>query len=130
MSDKILSGGGTNSLLNRRFLLFKKVEVDNDMFELVDTVNGTNSWGRVSVSFTAQDNSFYLLIPSDNYDNIVIVVSIINGKFAFMCASANTASGGTSESNYGLSNNTVKIGNQAIATNEQKSISFNVYKLK
>ena len=89
------------------------------MFELVDTVNGTNSWGRVSVSFTAQDNSFYLLIPSDNYDNIVIVVSIINGKYAFMCASANTASGGT-----------VKIGNQAIATNEQKSISFNVYKLK
>ena len=123
-------GGGTNSLLNRRFLLFKKVEVDNDMFELVDTVNGTNSWGRVSVSFTAQDNSFYLLIPSDNYDNIVIVVSIINGKYAFMCASANTASGGVSESNYGLSNNTVKIGNQAIATNEQKSISFNVYKLK
>ena len=100
------------------------------MFELVDTVNGTNSWGRVSVSFTAQDNSFYLLIPSNNYDNIVITVSIINGKYAFMCASANTASGGASESNYGLSNNTVKIGNQAIATNEQKSISFNVYKLK
>lgn len=47
-----------------------------------------------------------------------------------MCASANTASGGTSDSNYGLSNNTVKIGNQAIAANEQKSISFNVYKLK
>lgn len=100
------------------------------MFDLVDTVEGTNSWGRVSVSFTAQDNSFYLLIPSDNYDNIVIVVSIINGKYAFMCASANTASGGVSESNYGLSNNTVKIGNQAIAANEQKSISFNVYKLK
>lgn len=122
-------GGGAN-LLERRFLLFKKVEVDNDMFDLVDTVNGTNSWGRLSVSFTAQDNSFYLLIPSDNYDNIVITVSIINGKYAFMCASANTASGGASESNYGLSNNTVKIGNQAIATNEQKSISFNVYKLK
>lgn len=51
-------------------------------------------------------------------------------NYAFMCASANTASGGVSESNYGLSNNTVKIGNQAIATNEQKSITFNVYKLK
>lgn len=100
------------------------------MFDLVDTVEGTNSWGRVSVSFKAQDNSFYLLIPSDNYDNIVIAVSIINSKYALMCASANTASGGTSESNYGLSNNTVKIGNQAIATNEQKSISFNVYKMK
>lgn len=100
------------------------------MFELVDTVNGTNLWGRVSVSFTAQDNSFYLLIPSDNYDNIVIVVSIINGIYAFMCASSKTKDGGTFESNYGLSNNTVKIGNKAIATNEQKSISFNVYKLK
>lgn len=100
------------------------------MFELVDTVNGTNSWGRVSVSFTAQDNSFYLLIPSDNYDNIVIVVSIINSKYAFMCASAYTAGGGKSETNYGLSDNTVKISNQGIATNEQKSISFNVYKMK
>lgn len=123
-------GGGANSLLERRFLLFKKVEVDNDMFELVDTVNGTNSWGRVSVSFTAQDNSFYLLIPSDNYDNIVIAVSIINSKYAFMCASAYTAKGGNSETNYGLSDNTVKIGNQAIAKSEQKSITFNVYKLK
>lgn len=129
MSNKIITGGGAN-LLERRFLLLKKEEVDNDMFDLVDTVNGTNAWGRVSVSFTAQDNSFYLLIPSDNYVNIVITVSIINGKYAFMCASANTASGGTSESNYGLSNNTVKIGNQAIATNEQKSITFNVYKMK
>lgn len=122
-------GGGAN-LLNRRFYLFKKVEVDNDMFELVDTVNGTNSWGRVSVSFTAQDNSFYLLIPSDNYDNIVIAVSIINSKYAFMCASAYTARGGNSETNYGLSDNTVKIGNQIIAKNERKSITFNVYKLK
>lgn len=100
------------------------------MFDLVDTVTGTNSWGRVSVSFTAQDNSFYLLIPSDNYDNIVIAVNVINGKYAFMCTSVNTASGGASESNYGLSNNTVKINNQAIATNEQKSISFNIYKMK
>ena len=100
------------------------------MFDLVDTVNGTNLWGRVSVSFTAQDNSFYLLIPSDNYDNIVIAVHVINGKYAFMCTSANTKYGGVFESNYGLSNNTVKIGNQAISTNEQKSISFNVYKMK
>jgi hypothetical protein len=122
-------GGGAN-LLERRFLLFKKEEVDNDMFELVDTVNGTNKWGRVSVSFTAQDNSFYLLIPSDDYDNIIITVRVINGKYAFMCTSANTRYGGIFESNYGLSNNTVKIGNQAIATNEQNSISFNVYKMK
>lgn len=100
------------------------------MFDLVDTVSGTNAWGRVSVSFTAQDNSFYLLIPSDNYDNIVIAVSIINSKYAFMCASAYTESGGDAEVNYRLSNNTVKIGNQAIAANEQKSISFNVYKMK
>ena len=100
------------------------------MFELVDTVNGTNSWGKVSVSFTAQDNSFYLLIPSDNYDNIVIAVSIINGKYAFMCASAYTVGGGKSETNYGLSDNTVKISNQGIAATEQKSITFNVYKLK
>ena len=100
------------------------------MFELVDTVNGTNAWGRVSVSFTAQNNSFYLLIPSDNYCTIIIAVNIINGKYAFMCASTYTASGGTSESNYRLSNNTVNIGNQAIATNEEKSISFNVYKMK
>ena len=124
------NGGGTNSLLNRRFLLFKKVEVDNDMFELVDTVNGTNSWGRVSVSFTAQDNSFYLLIPSDNYDNIVIAVHVINGKYAFMCASAYTESGGDAEVNYRLSNNTIVISNKAIAKNDNKSISFNIYKMK
>ena len=121
-------GGGAN-LLERRFLLFKKEEVDNDMFDLVDTVTGTNNWGRVSVSFTAQDNSFYLLIPSDNYDNIVIAVNVINGKYAFMCTSANTRDGGAFESNYGLSNNTVVI-IKSIATNEQKSISFNVYKMK
>ena len=99
------------------------------MFDLVDTVSGTNAWGRVTVSFTAQDNSFYLLIPSDNYDNIVIAVSIINGKYAFMCASANTVNGGTFESNYGLSNNTVVI-SKAIAKNDNKSITFNVYKMK
>lgn len=100
------------------------------MFDLVDTVNGTNAWGRVSVSFKAQDNSFYLLIPSDNYDNIVIAVSIINSKYAFMCASAYIAGGGRSETNYGLSDNTVKISNQPIAKSEQKSITFNVYKMK
>lgn len=100
------------------------------MFELVDTVNGTNSWNRVSVSFKAQDNSFYLLIPTDNYCNIIIAVSIINGKYAFMCTSVHTKDGGAFESNYGLSNNTVVISNKAIAINEQKSISFNVYKLK
>lgn len=100
------------------------------MFELVDTVTGTNNWGGVSVSFKAQDNSFYLLIPSDNYNNIVIAVHVINGKYAFMCGSANTKSGGVVDYNYGLSNNTVVITNKRIATNEQKSISFNVYKLK
>lgn len=121
-------GGGAN-LLERRFLLFKKEEVDNDMFDLVNTVNGTNSWGRVSVSFIAQDNSFYLLIPSDNYDNIVIAVNVINGKYAFMCTSANTGDGGAFESNYGLSNNTVVI-SKSIATGEKKSISFNIYKMK
>ena len=123
------NGGGAN-LLERRFLLFKKEEVDNDMFDLVDTVNGTNLWNRVSVSFKAQDNSFYLLIPTDNYCNIIIAVSIINGKYAFMCASAYTSGGGNSETNYGLSNNTVKINNQAITINEKRSITFNVYKMK
>jgi hypothetical protein len=128
MSDKILKGGA-NSLLERRFLLFKKEEVD-DMFDLVDTVTGTNNWGKVSVSFTAQDNSFYLVIPSDNYDNIMLAVNIINAKYAFMAMSNGTTAGALCETNYGLSNNTVKIGNQAIATVEQKSISFNIYKMK
>lgn len=121
-------GGGAN-LLERRFLLNKKVEVDNDMFELVDTVTGTNNWGRVSVSFTAQDNSFYLLMPTDNYENIMFAVNIINGKYAFMAISNKTTAGASCETNYGLSNNTVVI-EKAIATNEQKSISFNVYKMK
>lgn len=99
------------------------------MFDLVDTVNGTNVWGRVSVSFTAQDNSFYLLIPSDNYDNIVIAVNIVNAKYAFMAMSNETTDGASCETNYGLSNNTVVI-SKSIAKNEQKSISFNVYKMK
>lgn len=99
------------------------------MFELVDTVNGTNSWGRVSVSFTAQDNSFYLVIPSDNYEDIMFAVNIINAKYAFMAMSNKTTAGASCETNYGLSNNTVVI-EKAIATNEQKSISFNVYKMK
>ncbi|SEJ26105.1 hypothetical protein [Sharpea azabuensis] len=98
------------------------------MFELVDTVEGTNMWGNVSVSFTAQDNSFYLLIPSDNYENIMIAVNIINSKYAFMAMSKNTTAGALCETNYGLSNNTVTI-RKAIATNEQKSISFNVYRM-
>ena len=99
------------------------------MFELVDTVTGTNKWGRVSVSFTAQDNSFYLLMPTDNYENIMFAVNIINGKYAFMAISNKTTAGASCETNYGLSNNTVVI-EKAIATNEQKSISFNVYKMK
>lgn len=99
------------------------------MFELVDTVNGMNNWGRVSVSFTAQDNSFYLLIPTDNYENIMFAVNSINGKYAFMAISNKTTAGALCESNYGLSNNTVVI-DKSIATNKQKSISFNVYKMK
>lgn len=100
------------------------------MFELVDTVQGTNQWGRVSVSFAAQDNSFYLLIPTDNYDNIIIAVNVINSKYASICASANTKNGGISESNSELSNGTVILSGKAIAATEQKSISFNVYRMK
>lgn len=122
-------GGGTKSLLERRFLLLKKEEVDNDMFDLVDTVNGTNSWGRVSVSFKAQDNSFYLVIPSDNYEDIMFAVNIINAKYAFMAMSNKTTDGALCETNYGLSNNTVVI-SKTIAKSEQKSISFNIYKMK
>lgn len=99
------------------------------MFDLVDTVNGTNLWGRVSVSFKAQDNSFYLVIPSDNYDDIMFAVSIINAKYAFMAMSNKITDGALCETNYRLSNNTVVI-SRGIATNEQKSISFNVYKMK
>ena len=99
------------------------------MFELVDTVAGTNMWGNVSVSFMAQDNSFYLLIPSDNYENIMIAVNVINGKYAFMAMSKNITSGALCETNYGLSNNTVVI-HKVIAKNEQRSISFNVYRMK
>lgn len=99
------------------------------MFDLVDTVNGRNAWGRVDVSFKAQDNSFYLLIPSDNYDNIVIAVNIINAKYAFMAMSNNTTAGALCETNYGLSNNTVVI-SKSIAKNDNKSITFNVYKMK
>lgn len=120
-------GGGAN-LLNRRFLLFKKEEVD-DMFELVDTVKGVNNYGKINVSFTAQDNSFYLVIPSDNYEDIMFAVNIINAKYAFMAMSNKTTAGALCETNYGLSNNTVAI-RKSIATNEQKSITFNVYKLK
>nr|DAI93761.1 MAG TPA: hypothetical protein [Caudoviricetes sp.] len=123
------NGGGANSLLERRFLLFKKEEVDNDMFDLVDTVNGTNSWGRVSVSFKAQDNSFYLLIPSDNSEDIMFAVNIVNAKYAFMAMSNKTTAGALCETNYGLSNNTIVI-SKSIAKNEQKSITFNVYKMK
>lgn len=99
------------------------------MFDLVDTVNGTNLWGRASVSFKAQDNSFYLVIPSDNYENIMIAVNIINAKYAFMAMSNNTNAGAVCESNYGLSNNTVVI-SKSIAKSEQKSISFNIYRMK
>ena len=99
------------------------------MFELVDTVEGVNSYGNIKVSFTAQDNSFYLVIPSDNYEDIMFAVNIINAKYAFMAMSNKTTSGALCETNYGLSNNTIVI-SKAIATNEQKSITFNVYKLK
>lgn len=122
-------GGGANSLLERRFLLLKKEEVDNDMFDLVDTVEGVNSYGNIKVSFTAQDNSFYLVIPSDNYEDIMFAVNIINAKYAFMAMSNKTTSGALCETNYGLSNNTVVI-SKSIAKSEQKSITFNVYKLK
>lgn len=99
------------------------------MFELVDTVTGDNLYGNIKVYFTAQDNSFYLVIPSDNYENIMFAVNIINGKYAFMAMSNKTIYGALCETNYGLSNNTVVI-SKSIAKNENKSISFNVYKLK
>lgn len=126
MANRI--GGGAN-LLNRRFLLFKKEYVHNDMFDLVDTVTGVNSYGKIRVSFTAQDNSFYLVIPSDNYEDIMFAVNIINSKYAFMAMSNKTTAGAACETNYGLSNNTVII-SKSIAKSENKSISFNVYKMK
>lgn len=123
-------GGGANSLLERRFLLFKKVEVDNDMFELVDTIKAQNTYSKVRVSFTAQDNSYYLLIPTDNYCNIVISVNIINGKYAFMSSSINTENGGIFDSGYTMSNNTVNFATNVLAENVINTISFNVYKMK
>lgn len=99
------------------------------MFDLVDTVEGVNNYGIIKVSFTAQDNSFYLVIPSDNYENIMFAVNIINAKYAFMAMSNKTTAGALCETNYGLSNNTVVI-SKSIAANEQKSISFNIYKMK
>ena len=123
-------GGGANSLLERRFYLFKKVEVDNDMFELVDTIKAQNTYSKVRVSFTAQDNSYYLLIPTDNYCNIVISVNIINGKYAFMSSSINTENGGIFDGGYTMSNNTVNFATNVLAENIINSITFNVYKMK
>lgn len=99
------------------------------MFELVDTVEGVNDYGNIRFSFTAQDNSFYLVIPSDNFENIMFAVNIINAKYAFMAMSNKTTAGAACETNYGFSNNTVVI-SKAIATNRHNSISFNVYKMK
>lgn len=99
------------------------------MFDLVDTVDGVNNYGIIKVSFTAQDNSFYLVIPSDNYEDIMFAVNIINAKYAFMAMSNKTTAGALCETNYGLSNNTVVI-SKSIAKSEQKSISFNIYKMK
>ena len=99
------------------------------MFDLVDTVTGVNYYGNIKVSFTAHDNSFYLVIPSDNYEDIMFAVNIINAKYAFMAMSNKTIYGALCETNYGLSNNTVVI-SKSIAKNENKSISFNIYKMK
>ena len=99
------------------------------MFDLVDTVEGVNNYGKIKVSFTAQDNSFYLLIPSDNYEDIMFAVNIVNAKYAFMAMSNKTTAGALCETNYVLSNNTVVI-SKSIAKSEQKSITFNVYKMK
>lgn len=99
------------------------------MFELVDTVEGVNNYGKIQISFTAEDNSFYLLIPRENYENIMVAVNIINAKYAFMAMSNNTGAGAECETNYGFSNNTVVI-SKAIAKSEYKSISFNIYKMK
>lgn len=99
------------------------------MFDIVDTVEGVNNYGKIKVSFTAQDNSFYLVIPSDNYEDIMFAVNIINAKYAFMAMSNKTTAGALCETNYGLSDNTVVI-SKSIAKNDNKSISFNIYKMK
>lgn len=114
-------------LEERRRLLNRKGS--DDMFDLVDTVYGVNKYGNIKVSFTAQDNSFYLVIPSDNYEDIMFAVNIINSKYAFMAMSNKTTSGASCETNYVLSNNTVAI-SKSIAKDENKSISFNIYKMK
>lgn len=129
MSNKIITRGGANSLLERRFLLLKKEEVD-DMFELVDTIKAQNTYSKVRISFTAQDNSYYLLIPTDNYCNIVIAINIINGKYAFMSTSINTENGGIFDGGYTMSNNTVNFTTNVLAENVINTISFNVYKMK
>lgn len=107
----------------------RKDTVDENMFELIDTVNAVNNYGNIQISFTAEDNSFYLLIPRENYGNIMIVVNIINAKYAFMAMSNETAAGAICETNYGFSNNTVNI-RKAIAKNEYKSILFDIYKMR
>lgn len=115
-------------LVRERALMTTRKGSD-DMFDLVDTVDGVNYYGNIRVSFTAQDNSFYLVIPSDNYENIMFAVNIINAKYAFMAMSNKTTDGALCETNYGLSNNTVVI-SKSIAKNEHKLISFNIYKMK
>lgn len=107
----------------------RKDIVDDNMFELIDTVNVVNNYGVIQISFTAEDNSFYLLIPRENYENIMIAVNIINAKYAFMAMSNNTEAGAACETNYGFSNNTVNI-RKAIAKSEYKSILLDIYKLR
>ena len=116
-------------LIRERLLMSNRKGSDADMFDLVDIVEGVNDYGNIRVSFMAQDNSFYLVIPSDNYEDIMFAVNIINNKYAFMAMSNKTTAGALCETNYGLSNNTVVI-SKTIAKSEHKSISFNIYKMK
>ena len=122
-------GGGIELLLKRRFELLKNKGDDADMFEKIGTVEGKNTWGRISTTIDVQDNSFYLL--KSDYDNILIVVNVRNGKYSCLGTSDIVTNGGVTSNNYTLTGSTITLPILAIATTGiTASISFEVYKLK
>lgn len=116
------------SLLRRREMMGKLAE--SELFTYVGTYTFTNTYGRVSIGFDADDDSVYFLVPqnAEIINNIFIIVSIRNGKYGFSYCNENNTNGLTSENNYTLSDGEVSF---AISTTNSNiyNVEYDLFKM-
>lgn len=98
------------------------------LFNYIGEITVENKWSALSIKFSADDNTLYILIPKDNDYVKNVIVNIFGGKYGFMACSESSTSGAVLANNYTLSDGMVDF-SLRIAENKIGTIKFDLYKM-